>query len=107
MTHTRDEQYLPRKCSCAACQGPEGLGGRSPNPETRESYPLHMGCPWTGSGWQRLPHNTPRPITNQHSGKDGIKGKKKKKHEHKEIAGGNVSKVMEKYGMNGKRENEG
>lgn len=42
--HTCGGRYLPRKCSCAACQGLEGLGGQSPNPETRESRPLQTWC---------------------------------------------------------------
>lgn len=97
--HTRDEQYLPRKCSCAACQGLKGLGGRSPNPETRESYPLHMGCPWTGQGGKRC------RITHRGQSQTSTvvkMGKKKKKCEQKVSMGGKVSKVMEKYGMTGR-----
>lgn len=104
--HTRDEQYLPRKCSCAACQGLKGLGGRSPNPETRESYPLHMGCPWTGQGGKRC------RITHRGQSQTStvVKMEKRKKCEHKVSTGGKVSKVMEKYGMTGrerKRMDEG
>lgn len=67
--HTCGGQYLPRKCSCATCQGLEGLGGQSPNPETRESRPLQAGGQRTGR-WHMRPHNTPQPITNHHGGED-------------------------------------
>lgn len=41
--HTCGGRYLPRKCSCATCQGLESLGGQSPNLETRESRQLQAG----------------------------------------------------------------
>lgn len=67
---TRGGRYLPRKCSCATCPGPEGLGGqRSPNPETRESHPLQAGGQRTG-WWHMTPHKTPQPIRNQHGCED-------------------------------------
>lgn len=74
--HTCVGRYLPRKCSCAICLGLEGLGGQSPNPETRESRPLEARRQRTGR-WHMTPHNTPQPITNQHGGED------EKKYENK------------------------
>ncbi len=66
---TRGGQYLPRKCSCATCQGPEGPRGHSPNPETIESRPLQAGRQ-RGGQWHVRPHNTPQPITNRQGGED-------------------------------------
>lgn len=67
--HTCGGRYLPMKCSCAICQGPEGLGGQCPDPETRESRPLQAWCQKTG-WWHMKPHNPLQPITNQHHGED-------------------------------------
>lgn len=85
---TRVGQYLPRKCSCATCQGPEGLRGQSPDPETRESHPLQAGRQRIGR-WRIPPHNRPQPITNQHGGEDERTWKQTNENEREKKLKGN------------------
>lgn len=71
-------------CSLPGAGGP---GGAEPKPRDQRELPTANGMSMDRPGWQMLPHNTPQPITNQRSGKDG----KKKKHEHKLITGEETS----------------
>lgn len=69
--------------------GAEGPGGAQPEPRDQRELPTAYGMSMDRSGWQTLPHNTPRPITNQHSGKDGKKKKMwtQSKHGRKSLKG--------------------